>query len=165
MKSWAAVLTMLLCAAPIEAREPVRIQSRWADLGGRVVDRKVSLTTRDGVALEGRVIAVEADALQMDVSKTSNRTTHPKGRQAVSRQAISALRITERRGYGRVIGAVGAVGAAGGIVAASSPNVHEGVGIVLVPLVAGLGALGAGVAGYFIGRKIDTRVTEIVIIN
>jgi hypothetical protein len=50
-------------------------------------------------------------------------------------------------------------------VAASSPNVHEGTGLILVPLAAAIGALGAGVAGYFIGRKIDTRVTEIAIVN
>ena len=108
--------------------------------------------------------AVEPDGLRMDISKTSNRKTQPKGSQLIGRQMITALRVTEHKGYGRVGLALGAAAAAGGIVAAQQIDAYEGPAVVLVPVLIAVGTIGAGIAGYFVGKKIDERVTEITIV-
>ena len=164
MRVWAILLVMLLCAGPASARDPVRLQLKWTDLGSRIVNRKVALTTPDSVSIEGRVTGVEANGLHIDISKTSNRKALSKGKQSVARQSVTALRITEYRKVGRLIGTFGAMGAAAGIVAAQSIDLYEGPAVILVPVMIAVGVIGAGIAGYFVGKSIDKRVTEIVIV-
>jgi len=74
------------------------------------------------------------------------------------------LQVTDDRVLGRVLVTAGAVAAVAGIVAAGNPDVSEGPGIMAVPVIAAAGIIGAALAGYHAGKKLDKRVIEIRIV-
>ncbi len=159
------VLAACLLAASASAygadAQPLTL--KWDELGPRVAGKKVAFVAPGGVALEGKVIAVEPDGLRMKVTKTSDKKAQPKGRRLVPREGITMLQVTEYGWLGRLLGSLGAMGLAGGIVAAQSIDVNEGTMVVAVPVLIGAGIAGSGVAGYYVGKRIDKRVTQIVI--
>lgn len=160
-------LAACLCAAAAVAwaGEPPPLKLQWGELGSRIVGQKVAFVLPDGTHVEGRVITVEADGLRMKVAKSSNQKTQPKGKQLVARQGLTMLQVTEYRNLGRWLGTLGALGLASGIVAAQQIDLYEGPMVVVVPVVIGVGVAGAGVGGYYVGKRIDKRVTQIVIVS
>jgi hypothetical protein len=166
MRKWVLLSTALLwlgggCAG---AAEPLQLQLKWGELWPRITDKKVALVLPDGTHVEGKVLAVEPEGLRLNVKKSSNRAVQPKGKHLIARQAISLLRVTEYRKIGRLLGTVGAVGVAAGIVAASSIDVYEGPLVIIVPAVVAGGIAGSAVGGYYAGKAFDKRVTEIRIV-
>ena len=161
-----ALLVALLwlgCGAS-QARQPGQLQLKWDELASRITDTKVAFVLPDGTRVEGKVIAVERTGLRLKVSKSSNRKTQPKGEHLVARQAISILRVTEHRKLGRLLGTLGAIAIAGGIAAASYPDLYEGPVLYIVPSVVAGGIAGAAVGGYYVGKAFDKRVTKISIV-
>jgi hypothetical protein len=47
---------------------------KWSELAGHISGHKISLSLPEGQYLEGNVISVRSDALDMNVSKTSDRS-------------------------------------------------------------------------------------------
>jgi hypothetical protein len=164
MKRWILILTLVSVGCEWAVAEPRQAQLKWEDLASRITKKKVAFVLPDGTRVEGKVIAVEPDGLRLNVSKSSNRQAQPKGKHLVARQGLSVLRVTEYRKLGRVLGTLGAVGLAGGIVAASSIDLYEGPLVVIVPAVIAGGIAGAAVGGYYTGKAIDKRVAEIRIV-
>lgn len=144
---------------------PRQARLRWSELDSRIANRKVALALPDGTAIEGKVRAVQPDGLRLKISKTSNRQTQPKGEHVIARDAVSVLRVTEHRWLGRLLGALGAAALAGGIVAAQHIDIYEGPLVVIVPAVTAAGIAGAGIGGYYVGKRFDKRVTEITVIR
>ncbi len=134
---------------------------RWNELGARVGGNKVALVLPDGTHLEGRVREVEPGGLRLRVSKTSDRKVIRKGEQLIPRASVTLLRVTEYRKLGRLLTTVGALGAAAAIVASQSIDVYEGPMVIAVPAVIAGGMVGVGVGGYYTGKALDKRVTEI----
>ena len=163
MRRWTSVLAALLWLGCGLARagEPRQLRLKWNELGPRITDKKVAFVLADGTQVEGKVIAVEPDGLRLNVSRTSNRAAQPKGKHLIARQALSVLRVTEYRKLGRLLGTMGAIGVAAGIVAAQSIDVYEGPMVIVVPIVIAGGLTGAAIGGYYTGKAIDKRVTEI----
>jgi hypothetical protein len=147
------------------ARDPQQAQLKWGELQPHIAGKKVALALPDGTAVEGKVRQVEADGLQLKITKTSDRKAQPKGVHLIPRQSVTFLRVTEYRWIGRLLCTVGAIGATAGIVAAQHIDVYEGAALVVVPVVVAGGSAGVGVAGYYIGKKLDKRVTEIRIVK
>ncbi len=146
----------LLRAAPMELK--------WSELGPHVMDRKVALVLPNGTHIEGKVRAVEGDGLRLRVSKTSDRKTLAKGERLIPRESVSFVRVTEYRKMGRLLVTTGAIAAAAGIAGAKSPDIYGGPGIIIVPLVVAGGIAGSAIGGYYAGKALDKRVTEIRVV-
>jgi len=146
------------------AGEPRQLQLKWSELGPRIDDRKVALVLSGGTYIEGKVQRVVPDGVWLRISKTSDPQLQPKGSHLIPRPYVTMLQVTDYRVLGRVLVTAGAVAAVAGVVAATNPDVSEGPGIVAIPVIASAGIIGAAVAGYHAGKKLDKRVTEIRIV-
>jgi hypothetical protein len=148
-------------AGPLLAGSPKEVQYKWDELAPVIAHRKVSLALPTGTRVEGTVLRVEADGLRMRVSKTSDRKAVANGVRLIPRPAISVLAVTDYRKLARLGCTLGAMALAGGIVASQNIDVYEGPLVIIVPAVSALGIAGSAVAGYFIGKRLDKRVTYI----
>ncbi len=161
-------LAFLLQSCPLWAKEQKKpgpekhYRLEWGDLAAIIADQKVSLVLPDATRLQGKVLAVEAQALALDITKTSDRRAHPKGRASIPRTSVSVLRLSKPGGHvwqivGGILGTFGGL-AAGGLLAWKSDNFATQLGIVV-----GAGALG-GVGGWWGGRVSDRRTLVIEVV-
>jgi hypothetical protein len=144
--------------------EPLQLQLQWSELGPRIEDKKVALVLPGGTYVEGKVQRVVPDGLWLRVSKTSDHKAQPKGSHLIPRPSVSMLQMTEYRKLARLLVTAGALAAAAGIVAANHPDLYEGPAVVIVPAVTAAGMAGVAVGGYYAGKRLDKRVTEIHIV-
>jgi len=109
-----AVLTLLSLAPSARAAEPQRLA--WDELH-QLVGKQVSIPLYSGCAVSGKVVEVQADALLIDVSKSSHPQTCPKGSLRVARATLYVLDLHKNRVRYRVtdttLDVLGAVGVAG----------------------------------------------------
>jgi len=161
------LLTLAACVYAASAlgwaREPAALKLQWSALGPRIGHKKVAFMLPHGTRVEGRAITVEADGLRMKVTKSSNRKAQPKGKQLVPRRDLTMVRVTEYGWVARLLVTVGAMGLATGAIMAQQIDLYEGPAIIVVPVMCAAGVVGAGVGGYYVGKRIDKRVTEIAI--
>ena len=137
------------------ATDPER-QTTWDGLSV-VVGQKVRVVMPDGTRIEGKAIALENDALAVDIGKTSNKETYPKGSFLVPRATLRALDLVVRSTKRWRIMSVSAgviVGSAFGIVAVDAIR-HSPPGATFVGF--GGAAIAMPVLGYFLGRAADRR--------
>jgi hypothetical protein len=143
------------------------VELKWSELGPRIKGHNVELMLPDGVLLKGEVKAVREEALVLNVRRTSNSQAYPKGNAVIPRTSVSELSLKESRGkWGRSVGVSlgGLTGAAGGYAATTYAN--SGPDSAAAFLATFLVITGAGaLAGYFLGRSADTRVTHIRVVQ
>jgi hypothetical protein len=88
--------------------------------------RRISAQLTDGATVEGRYSSLQADALSIQVTKTSDPAKHPKGATKLARPELAQLTIKRHSGWkGRTIGLItgGAVAAiAAGVLNVESKN-------------------------------------------
>lgn len=164
-------LVFLLPGCPLSAKEQPKTSGpekhyrlEWGDLAGMIRDEKVSMVLPDAAHLQGRVLAVEPEALVLDITKTSDRRAHPKGHASIPRASVSVLRLTKPGGHvWQIVG--GTLGSVGGLVlgalvayGAGANNAAAVGGIIL-----GSAAIG-GVAGWWGGRVSDRKVIVITVV-
>ena len=163
-KRWFAIgwLLMLSCWAPHAAAESrEQRQITWEGLAV-VVGHTARIVMPDGTRIEGKATGVEVDALAIEIHKTTNKTTYPKGKFLVPRATLKAVDVEQPTGHWRLVGA----------------GVGGGVGALVVVLVVELngfhsvhsaepalisGAVAAPVGGYLLGRQADRRTVTYVI--
>jgi hypothetical protein len=162
----AAAVLLLWIAPAAGAVAPQRLT--WEELP-RLVGKHVSIALYDGGAVAGKVREVQADALLIQVSKSTNPVAYPKGPLRVPRATLHVLDLHGKGFKYRVIGtALGFVaGAAGGMVVALgvqgglfSDEHGTASGAALVGIMAGVTT-----AGYAVGNAADRRTTTIRIIH
>lgn len=158
---WAVVALVGMSQDALLAREPKQLVLKWSELESRIHDRKVALELPGGTRIEGKALSVHTNGLRIKVRKTSDRKVQPKGEHTIPRQSVSALRVTEYRVIGRLIGALAPPAVVGIITPALAGEIYEGPLVILVPALAVAGAIGLSVAGYYIGKALDKRVVEI----
>jgi len=163
-KSCVAMLTTVLLACQSMAMaESGAIELKWSELSFHIQGRDIELALPDGTSLKGEVEAVREDALVLNVKKTSAAAPHPKGNAVIPRDSVSTLLVKESRGkWGRKIGvALGSITGAtlGGYAAATNAD-SSAAGLSTFLVITGAGTL----AGYFLGKSADRRVTHIRII-
>jgi hypothetical protein len=146
------------------AADPASVTVHWTELSTYVDGRKVALVLPGGAAVEGKARGVDAAGLHLRVTKTSDRNALRKGEQEIPRESVSVLRVTRYRKLGRILCTAGGIAAVGLAMAAQNIDTSEGSVVVLVPAVTAAGMAGAGVGGYFIGKRIDRQVTEVRIV-
>ncbi len=135
---------------------------KWSELSGHITGHKVSLTSPDGHYLEGEVISVQSDTLEMNVSKTSDRKAVAKGKHSFPRSSIPQIGLKTKRARGRIIGVSAGLGVGlGSIGAGLSMQSWSGLGVAFIGAIVGVGVM---VAGYFIGNEHDRQLTMITVL-
>ena len=152
---------VLLSTGIALAGQPGQEQLKWGELQARIAGKKVALVLPDGTRIEGKARQVEADGLRLKISKTSDKKAQPKGVRLIPRESVSVVRVTERRVFGRLLCTIGAIGAAAAIAGAQQIDIYEGVGVIAVPAAVTAGVAGAGIGGYYVGKRLDKRVVDI----
>jgi hypothetical protein len=64
---------LLFAQLPVAYSATKPTEMRWSELGPFIAGREVSTVLPDGTFVRGRALAVDADALVLDVSKSSDR--------------------------------------------------------------------------------------------
>jgi len=163
----ALVASMCFFAAQVPAAETIRL--RWNELTPLVNGKRVRLTLNGAVRVAGTVHDVESTGLKVEVTKTSDRRTYPKGLATIPRSSVSTIQLNKSATHkGIIIG--GAVG--GGIGAAAgwglSALVHNEGGTVDEGVIAAAIVLPIAI-GLLIGQLFDSIAnrggTRIIIVN
>jgi hypothetical protein len=161
-----AAMLLLWVAPAARADSPRRLT--WEELP-QLVGKRVSIPLYDGGAVAGTVREVQADALVIEVSKTTSPVAYPKGPMRVPRAKLHVLDL-HGKGFkyrvlgtalGFVAGTAGGVGVALGVQGGPFGDEHGRVaGAALVGMMAGVTT-----AGYAMGNAADRRTTTIQIVH
>ena len=162
-----ALVTLLvafaLLAQSTGMAAPRPLELKWNELSSTIRGRTIKLTLPEGATVSGEVIVVREESLVVNVRKTSDSKTFPKGNAAIPRASVTVLSMTESNGHwGRKIGSsLGTLSGvlAGGYVAAKTAN-SGGSALAIFGVITGAATLG----GYFIGRSADARATLIRVV-
>lgn len=154
----AAHFVLLFFSAPIFAGTDDQRQIAWSDLP-MIFAKNIRIVMPDGTRIEGKAVALETDALAVQVTKTTNVNDYPKGRLLVPRATLQAFDIRNPTYHWRVVGTV--LGALAGIVAVAAIALTQGGNDT--PVGAWIAGGAIPVAGYFLGQRADQRVTTYVI--
>jgi len=168
----ALCFVFLLQSRPLSAKEQPKksgpekqYRLQWGDLAGMITAQKVSMVLPDAARLQGKVLAVEPEALLLDITKTSDRRAHPKGRASIPRASVSVLRLTKPGGHvWQIVG--GILGTFGGMLVGALAAVYSGGSDYDAVVAAGIlgGAVLGGVAGWWGGRVSDRKVIVITVV-
>jgi hypothetical protein len=129
---------------------------QWRDLSRITRGRNVRLTLPSGIRLRGMVIAVEPEELVLDVRKTSDKHSYPKGRAVVPRPEVTRLRVDNSRHTWRSAG-LGIGLTAGALVGIPLALYEAKAGAVALSIIVPTGV------GYLLGWAADRKVTEILV--
>ena len=131
---------------------------RWSELQPVLKGRRISVYLPDGAALEGKYSSLQADALSMEVTKTSDPAKHPKGVTNLARPTLTLITLKRHVGWkGRTIGLIagGAIAVVvAGLLHAISNNEVGGWSSTSAGVAAAGGGSAVGI-GYLIGWLLD----------
>lgn len=136
-------------------------QITWEGLAA-IAGQRVKVAMPDGARIEGRAMALEADALAVEIQKTSNQSAYPKGKFLVPRATLRAVDVDRPGVRWRVVGVVagGGIGVVLGVLAKAAGSDSKAAPLAVV---FGAGAVAVPVAGYFMGRAADRHTITYVI--
>jgi len=145
----------------VAASSPLEL--KWSELSPLIAGRIVELTVLGGAKVRGEVATVRDDALVLDVRQSSDSKAYPKGNAAIPRSSVTLLQVQRERGkwgrsIGTTLGVLTGLGV-GGYTAVKAAN-SAGAGVAIFVVIAGAGAVG----GYFVGKALDSKTTEIRVI-
>jgi hypothetical protein len=132
---------------------------RWTELP-TLAGRTLRVTMPSGAVISGKLTAVEADGLVLQIRQTTDKEAYPKGRFVVPRSQVKVLSVLSKGKRYRVIGTI--CGAWFGLGLGSYAAIHtDSAGPALATL-AGVGG-GLTVLGYYLGDAADGRTTTIIV--
>lgn len=155
----AAILLLASLAPEIQAaRKPLEL--KWSELANMVVGHKVAITLTDDLIVGGEVASVRDDSIVLDV--TAPTKGFPRGNGLVPRAAIKLISLEKMKGsVGRAVGTT--LGVLMGMpLGALAVDKVGGTGPRLTGFFLVAGA--ASTTGYYLGRELDRRITQIKII-
>ena len=161
----ASGIAVLLCLAlPLESiAAPKELRTTWRELAGVAAGKKISIVLPDGARLRGNVLAVENDKLVLDVTKTSDTRTFPKGTTSLPRASVRSFTMVQTRTLWKIIGT--AIGLGGGLAIAAPVNAYahnegDGAPLAVATIIAVPTALGF-LAGWKADRKtVTVKITD-----
>lgn len=165
-KRWFAIgwLLMLGCGAlSLAADSREQRQITWEGLAV-VLGHTVRIVMPDGARIEGKATGVEVDALAMEIHKTTNKKTYPRGKFLVPRATLNAVEVERPTRRWRMVGlAVG--GGVGVVLAVVAVSLAEDGFHTRHPVKAELaaGAVAMPIGGYLLGLRADRRSVTYVI--
>jgi len=164
MKRWIPGLLFAACLLPGHAASQSPARITWDAFAAQVnAIRSLRMVLPDGTQIEGYPLAIRPDGLDLRVGKTSNPRAHPKGRITVARETVSVVEIRKQRRKGRLIGTLVPIGAGAAVLAGATVRSVESP--IYGLLAAGGLTMGVGApVGYFVGRAIDRRYQQFIIV-
>jgi hypothetical protein len=156
-----AVVVACLFQSGLEAQtRPLEL--RWNELAPIVLGQTVELTV-PGATVKGEIVAVRDDSLVMDVQKTSNATSIPKGSASIPKSSVTLLKVRRNRGnWGRNLGVT--VGVLSGVVIGGyTAGTNTNKASTGIPLFLSI-ASGISIGGYFLGKQLDRKTTLIRVV-
>jgi len=162
MKRFALLLAVAAIAAAADkprGSEAKTFRLQWQDLDRLAHGHRADLVLPNGAVLGGKVLAVESDALVLDLKKTSDKKAWPRGRASIPRAQVSHLRITKVKSTWRIVGT--SIGLAVGTIV-TIPLVlfnQSSEARLMLAVVPALSVPAA--AGYGLGWGADHKKTEI----
>jgi hypothetical protein len=160
----AAFLTLVLAGQTQVFAASTAVELKWDELHDIIYRHSVELTLPGAYTVKGDVAAVRADALVLDIKKTSDTKAFPKGNGVIPRSSITFLKV-EQRGksnwhtMGTIIGVLSGVVLGGYIAGRTATDVGPGIAIFLTS------ASAISVAGFLAGRSIEKKTTMIRVIQ
>ena len=169
---WKRILALPLCACLLVScsMRAVRVQnpvlsvraSETELLRDLLSGKRINASFLDGNRLQGRVKEVQAGLLRVNIKKTSDPNSLPRGLQDIPTDRISTVQFTRYQGNKRVLlgtlGTLGGVGLGGGVATATRGDRSGGAYLTVVIIAIGVGAL-----GYLWGKKKDKKNVTLVI--
>lgn len=154
-----SLLVMLGWGAPrARAASGQELHIQWEGLSA-IVGQKVKVVMPDGARIQGTATAVEADALVVEIRKTSNKAAYPKGKFLVPRATLKAVDVEHPTKLWRIVCTAG--GGAMGIFFAT--QAAKAGGLHTRTEVYGVLAVATPVIGYLLGSAADRRTVTYVI--
>jgi len=159
----AATLACALCFAPAVPASASQLEMKWKELGSMIIGRQVKLVLPGGAEIQGEAIALREDTLLLNVKKTSDRKSYPRGQNAIPRASVTTLQFETVRGPGgKTIGVI--VGALGGLILGGDLVAHTAHSeAAAISSFLGI-STGSAIAGYYAGKASDRRVTTVKIL-
>lgn len=159
----AATLVCALCFAPAVPASASQLELKWNELGPVIAGHEVKLVLPGGAEIEGEAIAVREDTLLLNVKKTSDRKSYPKGQNAIPRASVTTLQFETSHGSGgRTIGVI--AGALGGLILGGDLVAHTAHSeAAAIPSFLAI-STGSAIAGYYAGKTRDRHVTTVRIV-
>ncbi len=114
-----------LCfALPVESAAAPKevVRARWSELAGIAGGKNIAIVLPSNAHLRGRVIEVENDRLVLDVIRTSDPASFPKGRAVLPRASVRSFTMTQSRTRWKIIGT--AIGLGAGLAIAAPVNAY-----------------------------------------
>ena len=152
-----SVAAFLCC--PAIAGSPLRL--RWSELPRELDVRwKIALALPDGAHVQGRFVAVEPNALVLQISKTSNKILHPKGRTEIPRASVRELRILRMGWIWRAVLTPTVTFLSLGLAAYAAWNARDSageVGAFAIPVAVGFGT-------YYGAKMLDRRTKTLIVV-
>jgi hypothetical protein len=156
---------LILCSSAISAASSVERLS-WSQLPS-IAGKHVRIVMPDSAVVSGRVIAVEPEALVVDVRESASPAVYPKGQLRVPRATLRTFEMHKKGVRYRIIGTV--LGAAGGLVGGAVAGFSTGGGVLSNQHDARAAAVflsiaaGGTAAGYLLGNAADRRTVTVVV--
>jgi hypothetical protein len=163
-RALALVLSIGLVSTPLLA-EKKQATLDWNEFSQMMHHAlRLRIVLPDGAHLEGYPLNVKPDSLALDVARTSDKKAHPKGRTIIPRDAVRVVQIRSPRAKGKKVGFL--LGLVPGIATFASAVTGSGDSEAQAAMAgAGFGlAIFGGVSGLLIGRAVDRRFQEYIIV-
>ena len=156
----AATLVCAFCFAPAVPAAASQLELKWNELGPVIAGHHVKLVLPGGAEIQGEAIAVREDTLLLNVKKTSDRKSYPRGQNTIPRASVTTLQFEANHGSGgRTIGVI--VGALGGLILGGDLVAHTAHSeAAAISSFLGI-STGSAIAGYYAGKASDRRVTTV----
>jgi len=155
-------LAFLLTGQPGTFAASTPIELRWQELNAAINGHSIELTLPGAIAIKGEVVAVRDDGLVLDIKKTSDAKTFPKGNALIPRGSVTVLKLVKHgsnwRTTGTILGVLGGVVIGGYVAGRTATSAGPGIAIFIAT------ASAVTVAGRAAGGAADrsTRTIRIV---
>jgi len=159
-------VTWMLVTTPVVAAEREVIKTDWSGFQKEVSTRRLNGRSVRIVAAGKDIKTDLIDVLDTALVVRPTRGTKQWG-DKIPKDQVASVRFNGRTGKRGMVGALVGLGAGAGIGAgiASGSTISEDYGFIFIPLLTVIFAAGGGLAGYFIGRSMDTLAPEFVLRN
>jgi len=103
LKCLAVPIMFCLVHASMQA-ETRPLELKWNELASTIQGHLVELTLTGGATVTGDVAAIREDVMVLDVKKTSDSKTYPKGNASVPRTSIQLVKLRKSAVWGKTLG-------------------------------------------------------------
>jgi hypothetical protein len=95
------MLSLFQASSQAETRP---LELKWNELAPTIQGHAVELTLSGGTKVTGDVAAIRDEAMVLDVKKTTDAKTYPKGNAAIPRASIQLVKLKRSGAWGKTLG-------------------------------------------------------------